>query len=158
MAGGPGERMSLIGCCAEGECETLVVAIPGPPGSSGGAPGNRIQITGTAAVPLSGHRAVYRRADGLIEYASSDNPAHIGVPIWVTTGAASASTTVTMVALGEIVEGSWTWTPGPIFLGINGALTQTPPAEPVHDFLAVLGYAPTSTRMYVNRQTSVDLI
>lgn len=138
----------------------VAVPVPGPAGPVGppGSSTDRVVLTGVAAVPLSGHRAVYRRSDGLIDYANSGAPEHIGVPIWVTTGAALAGEVVTMVALGEIVEPSWTWTPGLIFLGPGGALTQTVPSEPVSDFLAVLGYAPTATSMYVNRQPSIDLI
>lgn len=141
-----------------GECTTVAVGVPGP--STGGSVGaSSITMTGTAAVALGGHRAVYRRADGLIDYASADDPACMNESIWITTGAAALGDDVTAVAFGEMSEPSWTWSPGvPIFLGLAGALTQTPPVEPTSDFLAVLGYAPIPTKMFVNRQPSIDLI
>jgi hypothetical protein len=137
----------------------MAVAVPGLPGPPGvGTISEYVALNGTAAVALGGQRAVYRRADGLIDYASNDNPAHMNVPIWVTTGAVVGGATVTMVTVGEIEEPSWSWTAGPIFLGVNGVLTQTLPAEPTNDFLAIVGTASTPTRMYVNRQPSIDLI
>lgn len=139
-------------------CSSIAVGVPGP--STGGGPvTGSLLITGTAAVPLSGHAAVYRRPDGLIDYASADNTACMNEAIWITIGAASAGDDVTAVMYGELSEPSWAWTPGvPIFLGLAGALTQTPPTEPTADFLAVLGYAPIPTKMCVNRQPSIDLI
>jgi len=139
-------------------CSTIAVGVPGP--STGGSVGaSTLTITGTAAVPIGGHRAVYRRPDGLIDYASADNPGCMNESIWITTGAAAAGDDVTAVVLGELSEPSWTWTPGaPIFLGLTGILTQTPLAEPTADFLAVIGYAPIPTKMFVNRQPSIDLI
>lgn len=146
--------------CWDSDCELLAVAVPGPPGPPGGGGGasDHIEITGIAAQALSGHRAVYRRPDGLIDYADAGTAAHISVQIGVTNGAAASGAAVTVTMLGEIFEGSWTWTtPGLIFLGANGALTQVVPAAPGSDFLAVLGYAVSPTRMYVVRQPSIDL-
>ncbi|MFR9773038.1 hypothetical protein [Nocardia sp. SC052] len=135
----------------------VAVPVPGPPGPPGDAATSRVVLTGTAGVPLGGHRAVYRRGDEQIEYASCVIPAHMDVPIWVTLGAANAGDLVSMVALGEITEGSWSWTAGgAIFLGTNGLLTQTPPVGA--DFLAVLGTATTLTSIYVDRQPSIDLV
>ena len=47
----------------------------------------------------------------------------------VTTGAASEDATVTIMANGEMTEGSWSWSPGPVWLGTSGTLTQTPPSS-----------------------------
>lgn len=137
----------------------VAVPVPGPPGPPGGGGGalDRVVLTGTAGVPLGGHRAVYRRGDGEIEYASCAISAHAGVPIWVTLGAANTGDEVEMVALGEMTEGSWSWTAGGlVFLGVNGALVQALPAGA--EFLAVVGAATTSVSIYVDRQPSVNLI
>jgi|SRR5688572_154325 len=152
----------MIGAdCCDTDCEYLVVGIPGPPGppgGGGGGPAEDLRITGTAAVPLGGHRAVYRRADGLIDYADAATLSHMSRAIGITTAAAAAGGAVTIVMLGEMTEGSWTWTPGgAIFLGLNGVLTQNVPALPGSAFQAVLGVAVTSTTMYVDRQPSIDL-
>lgn len=146
----------MLGDCCELDCEVIAVAIPGIPGPPG-APGGGT-ITGTAAAALSGHRAVYRRADGLIDYADAANLAHISTAIGITTGAAASGSPVTVMMLGEMTEGSWSWTaPGLIFLGTNGLLTQAVPSAPGSEFLAVLGYAVSPTRMYVDRQPSIHL-
>ena len=151
----------MLGDCCEVDCDTIAVGIPGPPGPpgpSGGGPSDHIEITGTAAQALSGHRAVYRRSDGLIDYADAATLGHISRAIGVTAGAASSGNPVTVLMFGEMTEGSWTWTvPGLIFLGLNGALTQAVPAAPGSQFQAVLGYAVSSTRMYVDRQPSIHL-
>jgi hypothetical protein len=141
------------------ECEVIAVGVPGPPGAGGTGSGGTLTMTGTAAVALSGHRAVYRRPDGLIDYASANNLGCLHEAIWVTTGAATMGGDVSMVMFGEMSEPSWTWVPGvPIFLGINGVLTQTAPLAPAADFLVVLGYVPITTKMFVDRQPSIDLI
>lgn len=151
----------MLGDCCEVDCEVIAVGIPGPPGppgSSSGGSSDHIEITGTAAQALSGHRAVYRRADGLIDYADAATLGDISRAIGVTQGAASSGAPVTVMMLGEMIEGSWSWTaPGLIFLGANGALTQTVPVAPGSQFQAVLGYAVSPTRMYVDRQPSIHL-
>lgn len=146
--------------CWGSDCEVLAVGIPGPPGPPGtGGSSGQVQLTGTAAQNLSGHRAVYRRPDGLFDYADAATPAHHFAAIGVTTGAALAGAAVTVVMLGEVVESGWTWSaPGAIFLGLGGALTQVVPTAPGSDFLAVIGAAISPTRMYVDRQPSIDLI
>lgn len=145
-----------LGC----DCDTSVITVPGPPGRPG-PPGDTfgaLTITGTALQDLSGHRAVYRRPDGLIDYASSDDPTIENNSVWVTTGAASAGASVTAVIFGEISEPSWNWSQGLVFLGIDGVLTQIPPAAPDSLFLAVVGYALGPTKMFVNRQPSIELV
>lgn len=101
---------------------------------------------------------MYRRADGLIDYADATDLSHISRAIGITTGAVMAGAAVKVVMLGEMNEVSWTWTvPGLIFLGTNGLLTQTVPVFPSADFQAGLGYAVSPTRMYVDRQPSIHL-
>lgn len=42
----------------------------------------------------------------------------------VTTGATSTGQTATIAIAGELTEVSWAWTPGPVWLGDDGLLTQ----------------------------------
>ena len=139
----------------------LVIATPGPQGEPGppgsGTAVNQLVITGIAATALSGHRAVTRRPDGTIEYASADNPAHLNLPIWITTGAAAMGAPVDGVAYGELIEPTWSWTPGPLFLGLNGTITQTVPTAPSSVFLARIGSATDPDRMFVDRSLSITL-
>jgi hypothetical protein len=125
--------------------------------AGGGGQAQNIVVAGTAATALSGHRAVTRLEDGTFGYASNDNIDHLGLPLWVTTGASSMGAAVQAVALGEIIEPSWSWSLGPVFLGANGLLTQSVPTAPAQ-FLAQVGFATGATRMFVDRQPSIMLI
>lgn len=138
-----------------GETSEFVIPMYGPPGPVG-SPDSIIE-TGVAAATLSGHRAVTRNADGTIGYASNDNAAYVAAPIWITTGAAVSGATVTAVAYGLITEPTWSWTPGPVYLGAAGVLTQTVPTSPGAVFLAQIGYAPTPTSIFVDRYPSIKL-
>ncbi|WP_280365903.1 hypothetical protein [Nocardia wallacei] len=111
-------------------------------------------MTGTAGVALSGHRAVVRQPDGAFVYADNTDPAHLALPIGITNSAAAVGDSVEVVMLGELAEPSWSWTPGPIFLGTSGALTQ---AVPGTGFLAQLASATAATAIYVDRSPSVAL-
>lgn len=80
----------------------------------------------TTAAALSGHRVVTPLNDGTVNYADATNPAHAARPVWLTTGAWNSGVLATLTAAGVVSEPSWSWTPGqPIYLGTNGALTQT---------------------------------
>ncbi|MDE1673859.1 DUF7264 domain-containing protein [Nocardia gipuzkoensis] len=132
----------------------VAVPVPGPAGPTGGA----VIATGVAAIPLSGHRAVTRQPDGTLVYASNDDPSHMNLPIWITTGAADAGAVAEAIAFGEITESSWAWTPGPLYLGVYGAIVQVPPTAPDAYFLARLGAAMTPTSVFVDRSPSIQLI
>lgn len=132
--------------------EVVAVGPQGPIGPEGPAGGTVLQAT--AAVALSGHRAVYRAADGL-RYASADDLATINV-LGVTTGAASPATLATVQINDELIELSWSWTPGAIvWLGLNGALTQTPPSSGA---AVEIGVATSATGLLVRPQPSIVLI
>ncbi|MCM6789907.1 hypothetical protein NDR87_26385 [Nocardia sp. CDC159] len=125
---------------------------PGPPGSGGEA----VIVTGAAGSVLSGHRAVVRRPDGTYLYASCDDPTHLTLPIGITANAALAGDPVQVVMFGEMTDPSWAWTPGPIFLGAAGALTQSVPSDPAV-FLAQLAAATAATTLFVHRTPSIAL-
>jgi hypothetical protein len=95
----------------------------------------------TAGVTLSGHRAVISD-NGIATYASQNNPAHDGKLAGITMGAALEGDTVTVHALGLLTEPTWSFTPGAIWLGENGVITQT---KPVTGLLWRLGTALTPT-------------
>lgn len=135
------------------EGTAVAVPVPGPAGPPGGG-GSSVIVTGTAGVALSGHRAVVRQPDGSFVYADNTNPAHLALPIGITNGAAAAGDPVQVVMVGELTEPSWSWTPGPVFLGAGGALTQTVPSA---GFLAQLAAATAATAIYVDRSPSVAL-
>ncbi|MCB4803507.1 hypothetical protein QO001_000852 [Methylobacterium brachiatum] len=107
------------------------VVVPGPMGGDGppgaSAQGNRSETAIQAAVALGGHKVVRGTPEGAV-YASAAILSDLGTVIGVTTGAAAADADVAVVSSGAIDEPSWAWLPGPVWLGLDGDLTQTPPA------------------------------
>lgn len=106
---------------------TLLACGPqGPAGSVG--------YTGVAGEDLSGQRVVTAR-DGLLYYADQASDVDIA---GITTGAALAGESVTLVPMGKVTEPSWAWTKGAVYLGTNGHLTQE---APMTGYLVRLGWA-----------------
>lgn len=118
---------------------------------------SQLRASGVAATALSGHRVVTPLTDGTIGYASNDNLAHVHAPLWITSGAVSSGGQVDALMLGAMVEPSWSWTPGPVYLGTNGQLTQTPPTSPGAAFLAQVGTATAPTSLFVDRSPSIKI-
>lgn len=102
-----------------------IAAVIGPRGARG--PAGAASISIVAAVALSGHRAVIPTADGAA-YPSLADPAHGGLILGITTGAAAQGMPADIQSAGELVEPSWSWAIGPVFAGDNGILTQSIPA------------------------------
>lgn len=79
-----------------------------------------------AAADLGGHRVVCAVPGG-VDLASSDDSDSAGAVIGLTTAAAAAGVPVSVVTHGPVVEPSWSFAIGPVYLGRNGMLTQDPP-------------------------------
>jgi len=115
----------------------------GPPGP----PGDRV-VSYPASQAIGGQRLVRLQADGTLAYASCDELASAHTLIGLTTHAASAGESQSVLHLGEIDESGWSWTPdAPVYLGLAGVPTQQPP--PDARLLRVIGYALSATRLYV---------
>jgi hypothetical protein len=113
-----------------------------------------LTTTAVAAAALSGHQIVTPAADGTVNYADNTSTPS-GAPLWMTTGAVTQGTSATVLTAGPWTEPSWTWTPGPIYLGAAGVITQTVPTAPA--FLAQIGYATTPTSIVLDRWPSIIL-
>jgi len=104
------------------QVEVGAVGIQGPPGPAGG------YVTATTGQIIGGHRLVTVDNDGRVIYADALDPNHLGRPMWLSEAAWDADTVGTFRVTGPVTEPSWDWTPGkPLFLGVNGSLTHTPP-------------------------------
>jgi hypothetical protein len=114
---------------------------PGPPGRDGSAVG----VTAVSSIAISGHRVVLVPATD-VQYASNDDPTHVNKVLGLTNNAAAAGDDIEVVTAGEVIEPSWNWTPGPVYLGLNGLLTQTVPTS---GFIKQVGIAMTATRLLV---------
>lgn len=102
----------------------------------------------TAGEALGGHRAVYVGADAKAYYADPST-ADINQPFGITLSSAVLGGTLLVQGEGEIIEPSWTWVPGQIYLGPSGTLTQTPVST---GSLFLLGNSAGPTRMRVALQ------
>lgn len=99
----------------------------GPPGSGGST-----ALTMTAGAALSGRRMVVTNSSGHAIYADQTMIDHAHRVLGITTGAAALGAAVIVQTSGEFTESTWNWNiDHPIFLGINGQLTQTVPATGV---------------------------
>lgn len=122
------------------------VASPGPQGPAGvnGADGGTY-ATKIAATALGGHRIVRTVSGTDVGYASNDDVLHGDDVLGMTLGAASAGAVVQVANEQDITEPSWSWTPQePLYLGLNGLVTQTPPESPAA-FALVVGFATSAT-------------
>jgi hypothetical protein len=95
---------------------------------------------------LNGHRAIVV-INNLAYHADQSNPAHLSLVRGITVQSAIAGDNVIVQIGGPVQEPSWSWTPNlPIFVGINGQLTQTPPTT---GWLLEIGVADTTTKIIV---------
>ncbi|MES2488570.1 MAG: hypothetical protein V4607_02175 [Pseudomonadota bacterium] len=119
-------------------------------GIPGGTAGQILQAI--AGVDLGGHRAIFID-EGLAFYADADMASAERVA-GITLGAAADSELANYQTAGEITEPSWNWNEGPVFLGLNGLLTQTPPSTGA---IIELGVALNATRLLVRIQRPIFL-
>lgn len=133
----------------------------GPKGDKGDAGDSNTVVTMVAGSALGGHRIVAQSpsANDTVIYADASNSAHANLVFGMTLNAASEGGNIDVAVTGEFSEPSWTWSLGqPIFLGLNGTLTQTIPTSSVADFSLVVGFPITPTKMFVNIREPIFLI
>lgn len=102
-------------------------------------------ISGAA---LGAFRVVRQNDEGHLLYASSDDIANASAIRGLTIFAAGADgEKIRVREFGDAEFSGWSFTPGGfIYLGIAGAITQTPPAT---GYLQPLGYAISATRIHI---------
>lgn len=95
---------------------------------------------------------------GNATYASNDDPTHATRIVGMTTHAAIAGAPVAILTYGEITEPGWNWNVDqPVYLGIDGLITQIPPEAPDAKFLVVVGFPISATALYINLGASITL-
>jgi hypothetical protein len=122
---------------------------PGPPGPAAGGQARSYPV----AVPISGHRGV-RLSNGNLLTVSPDEPTHADTCFGITTGGGAAGSYVEVRSGGVMDEPSWNWSPGPIFLGLDGVLTQAPKRAA---FEQRVGFAAGPTAMLVAIEPAILL-
>jgi hypothetical protein len=131
---------------------------PGATGATGatgpaGPAGLTVEIF-DAGETLGGNRAVKVHSDNRAYYVSASTPTDIGKACGITTGATTIGSSATIQRFGLMTEPSWTWVPGPVYVGVNGALTQTPPAS---GFVQAIGEAITATSLFIQPWPAIQL-
>lgn len=124
--------------------------IQGVPGPAGGA----TTVT-VGATPLSGHSAVAADAAGLLIKADCTNPAHRGAVLGLLANAYSPGDQAVVQTAFTLEHAGWTWTPGPVFVGAAGQLTQTLPVGAV--FSQVVAHALSPTLVLVDVQPPITV-
>ena len=104
-----------------------------------------ITITATAGEALSGNRAV--RFSGGSAFLADKDAATASHAAGITTGAASSGAAVAIQLDGVMTEPSWAWSPGPVWLGTTGQLTQT---IPVTGSVIQIGIAVSATKLAID--------
>jgi hypothetical protein len=117
--------------------------VQGPPGVPGASTQFEYHPAGTT---LGGNRAVTVNSSGQLVY-----PDPTQLNSWclgITKHSALTGELVQVQIFGSHTEPSWNWNAGePVFLGLNGTLTQTPP---VSGQLIAVGTAQTPTRIFID--------
>lgn len=134
----------------------VAVAEQGPRGIQGiqGPAGGTTTVT-VGATPLSGHSAVAVDAAGLLIQADCTNPAHRGAVLGLLANAYSPGDQAVVQAAFTLEHSGWTWSPGPVFVGTAGQLTQTLPVGAV--FSQVVAHALSPTLVLVDVQPPITI-
>lgn len=135
---------------------TTVASAQGPAGPQGpaGIPGNTALVY-VAGANLSGHQMVVISDDGTVVYASASIRNHFARVLGMTIGASSIGTSATIQNSGVVDFLGWGWTAdAPVYLGLNGSLTQTPPAAV---FIQAIGTALSSSKLLLSLQPPILL-
>lgn len=125
---------------------------PGPPGPIGPAGG--VAFTRPTPAPLSALRVVWEDVAGAVHPLSADDADHIDLVCGLTLTATSGPGDVTVQRSGPITDAAWNWAPGRVYLGMGGALTQSPPED---GFDVLVGVAVSATRLILNFQDPIEL-
>lgn len=111
-------------------------------------------MTLTSDRSLSGHRVVASVSGSLI-YASRTNLDCVNNVVGILKDAVSAGGTASIQFRGYMDEPSWTWQlDRPVFVGLDGYLTQTPPSV---GFSQQIATVISATRVLINIQDPIIL-
>lgn len=103
---------------------------------------------------LGGHRLVILR-NGKLFYADTTDSLDLGLVVGMTVTSASTGQDTQVQFLGDLTEGSWSWTIGsPVYFDASGVPTQTQPSS---GFSQIIGFASTATKIYIQLREPIAL-
>lgn len=136
----------------------LDIVASGPPGKDGTT--TAISFTRVSARALSADRVVVPQPDGTVDYADPTDLLEATRPMWLTlTTTGAPGEDVECLETGQVSESYWSWVPGePIFLGMDGNLTQVAPtADAGFTFLLQVASPDTATDLFYAPRTPYAL-
>ena len=125
---------------------------PGPRGNPGPTGGSTLVRVST---PISGHSAVACNWVGELIPADCTIAAHRGVVLGVVTQAHVPGDEAAVKTGFPIEHLGWTWSTGPVYVGMAGQLTQTLPVGA--QFSQVVGVALSPTLVLVDLQPPITI-
>lgn len=142
----------------------LNIGVPGAAGSPGrdgldgarGADGGAV-MSYVATAALGGHRVLMLNAANELAYATNESPADAGRIVGLSLNAAGPGGAISVQRSGEVDEPGWSWDlDKPVWLGIDGLLTQSVPAPPAA-FSLIVGFPATPTRLFLSIREPISL-
>ena len=122
--------------------------------SSGGGTGPGTSTTYEAAEDIGGHSAITLNTAGKAIKATNTNSKHAAAILGVTSAAVTTGSQVAATDIGLVTNPGWGLTIDmPVYLGLNGVLTQTIPVSP--SFIKQLGIAISSDSVLVSIEPSI---
>lgn len=105
-----------------------------------------------AGEAISALRVVYLAAGEVFHLDAGSE--HVRSVLGVTATAGALGAPVNVQRLGVMTDTAWSWTPGPVWCGAGGQLTQTPP---VGGYDLQIGAATDATTIILNIQEPIEL-
>lgn len=115
---------------APAQTQMVMTGFSGPRGVQGpkGDPGGSGTLARPVGAIVQGLRIV-RALDGVIYPVDLADESHAGQVIGLALQSVTVlGTDVNIQLAGPVTDSSWAWSPGAVWCGANGALTQAPPA------------------------------
>jgi hypothetical protein len=122
---------------------------------SGGIVAANIDTSLTAGMSISALRCITTNSSGEAVYATPDTLAN-AVVIGISTTAGNTGETITIKTSGQLLDASWNWTKGAIYLGANGVLTQTAPTG--GSIIVHVAKAITATTLIIDIDTIIQTV
>lgn len=121
----------------------------GPPGPAGGTSHVRNSVAALSALLV-----VWEDELGIVRPLDSTDEDHIDLLCGLTITGTSSAGPVTVQRTGAVDDTAWAWTPGRVYLGAGGSLTQTPPNN---GFDVLVGVAVSPTRLILDFQDPIEM-
>lgn len=108
--------------------------------------------TALAGESIGANYVIRIAADGAARRASAGDLSHFGFVLGFAFASADIGSQVAFVRRGFVEDSRWSWARGPVYVGNDGEITQTPPSS---GFSQVAGIAVTPTKILADFEAPV---